>query len=577
MDIPAELKKALQLHQAGKYFEAAEIYRAILGEQPNNPDALNLLGLIFQTAGNLDLAIKLLEEATVVQPDFFVPFVNLGNVLQEAGQLEEAVQAFQKAVDLNPEHPETANNLASALNELGRHEDAATACKIALAAKGSFAEAHNNLGNALAALNRPKEAVESYQKALAFKPAFGDAHFNLGKTLLKMGDKEAAAESLRLAVSLDGENALKHFNLGNGLMALDRYEEAGAAFREAIRLEPDNADALGNLGASLQSLGQLDDSVAAFRQAIDRQPDSADLHWNLSLALLQRGDYEEGWREFEWRWDNPAFTSPSRQFPQPQWSGEDIKGKTILLHAEQGLGDTLQFIRYAPLVAARGAKVILECRPPLTRLSAETDGVDQVISLGEDLPDFDCHIPLMSLPLVFETTVDTIPADVPYLTAPPAAITDAEGLKIGIVWGGSPTHINDHNRSCDVSLFAPLFDIPGTTFFSLQADARATDLHALDLPSNVIDLTGDLQDFADTATAVAALDLVISVDTAVLHLAGALAKPAWGLIPFAPSYLWMNDRDDSPWYPTVRLFRQTLVHDWDSVFEQVASDLKNWG
>ncbi|MCH7486264.1 MAG: tetratricopeptide repeat protein [Proteobacteria bacterium] len=577
MDIAGELRKGLGLHRDGRLAEAGDIYARVLEAEPDNADALNLMGVVLQAAGDCVGAIGLLRRATELAPEYFAAHVNLGNAQQGAGRLEDAVCALQTAIRLNPDAPEALNNLASVLNGLGRHQEAEDACARALALAPRFAEALNNLGNALIGLGRAEEAAQNFQASLAIDANSAEAHFNLGNALMDLGATREAAASYGRAVDLDGDDTHKLYNLGNALRALDRAEDAVDCYRRALEADPDNTDALNNLAAACKDLGKLDEARECYRRALSFEPDSADLHWNHSLVLLQSGEFAEGWREYEWRWRTPSFAHILRDFEPPRWEGGDLSGKTILVHAEQGFGDAIQFVRYAPMVAARGGRVVLECRPGLERLFAGVEGVAEVVTLGAPLPPFDVHIPLMSLPRVFATELDTIPDAVPYLSLPAGAeagdeITAAPGLKVGIVWAGSPTRPDNDKRSCEPGHFAPLMGIPGTTFFSLQVGEFAAGLRELE--GEAVDLAPGLGDFADTAAAVQALDLVISVDTAVLHLAGALARPAWGALSFATGFLWMQGRDDSPWYPTMRLFRQETPGDWEPVFRRLGRELE---
>ncbi len=483
------LKEGLALHQAGNLAEAGEVYRDILEAEPDNVDALNLMGVVLQAGGELDTAVTLLEQAATLAPDYPAPLVNLGNALQLKGRLEDAVDTFEKALALDPNLAEAANNLASALNDLGRHPEAADACAKALKLMPDFGEAHNNLGNALAGLGKPKEAEESYHRAVDINPGHATAYFNLGNALADQGLMEDALGHYRKAVSLDGGNAEKHYNLANTALKLDRYEEARESFENAIDIDGAYLDAHCNLGSALQSLGRMEDSIASYRRALALAPkgaanddgesggDNADLHWNLALALLQNGDYAEGWAEYEWRWKNPDFTTPAKDTPKPLWDGGDLKGKTLLLHDEQGIGDTMQFIRYAPLAAAKGARVVVECRAEMTRLFAAMEGVDRVVERGGELPAFDCHAPLISLPRIFATTLDTVPNQIPYLSAPEGTPVDARiheggGLSVGFAWAGSPTHRNDANRSVDPGRFEPLMGFRGRGSSAFRSAAR---------------------------------------------------------------------------------------------------------
>ncbi len=579
MTIADKLQNALQLHQSGNLADAGLLYQEILREDPDQVDALNLLGVVLSTAGKMDAAITLLARACELAPDFAGPFVNLGNVLQATGRLDEAVDAFQKGLTLAPEQAETANNLASALNALGRHEEALDSCTQALAGNPNLGAAHVNMGNALLAMDNAKEAMVSYKKALELNPADSTAHFDLGNAEMKLEKYDAAHASYTRAVSLDFSNAEKHYNLGNACQALDRFDEAISAYDKAIEINPAYIDAICNRGATLQKMDRVDEAIAALRAALAGEPESPDLHWNLSLALLQNGDYTEGWAEYEWRWQTPTFLAYARDFGVPRWDGEALEGRTLLIDAEQGFGDALQFIRYAELVAANhDGRIIVECRPQLSPLFSAMPGIDACIDLGAELPPFDLYCPLMSLPHVLGDSVEHVPADIPYVRVPEGVpvdtrITGAEGLKVGLAWAGSPTRVDNHKRSCPLTELAPLWAVPGISLFSLQVGKYQHDIEQLSDDHGIVDLAEDLGDFADTACAVAALDLVISVDTSVLHLAGALGKPAWGLMSKPTGFLWQTERGDSPWYPSVRLFRQPEPGNWAGMIEIVAAEL----
>ncbi len=578
MTIEQDLQRGLQLHQAGRVLEAAEIYRSIIKTRPQTGDAWNLLSAIFFDTGNTEAAVAAATQATALMPDFFPAFVNLGNALQAAGRINDALIAFSKAAALDPDSPEAQSNLASALNALGRHQEALAAAQAALELKPDFPEALNNRGNAEAGLNRLDAAVGTYRTLLRLRPDSADAYYNLGGALMRLGALEEAIGCYRTAVRFDPDGAEKHFNLGNALRAAGLMPDAETSYRNALILRPGYRDALYNLGAALQGQGRLDEAEASYREVLTLEPDSADVHWNLALVLLQKGNYRDGWQEYEWRWRNPDFPTPRRDFDKPAWNGEDLTGKTILIHAEQGYGDAIEFCRYVPLVAKRGGRVVLESRPALTPLFATLDGVAERVSLGDPLPDFDCHVPLMSLPRVFGTTLESVPADIPYLGVPAGRTADpriavAAGLKVGFVWAGSRTRQDNSMRSCTPRDFATLFTVPDTTFFSLQVDDK-DDALAPFLGPTVVDLGKGFADFADTAAAIRELDLVVTVDTAVAHLAGALGKPVWVLLAFSPSFLWLMGRDDSPWYPGVRLFRQTAWGDWTTVFIRVKEALR---
>ena len=410
-----------------------------------------------------------------------------------------------------------------------------------------YAAALNNRGNTLKELKRFDEALASFDRALAVRPDYADALNNRGNT-----SKE-----------------------------LKRFDEALASYDGALAVRPEHAEALNNRGNSLNEQKRFDEALASYDRALAVRPDYADAHWNESLVRLLTGDFARGWEKFEWRWKNESLNLSPRNFAQPLWLGENgIAGKTILLHSEQGLGDTIQFCRYAPLVAARGARVLLQVPESLQDLMASLAGVAQVIGSTSKLPDFDLHSPLLSLPLAFGTRLDTIPSATPYLSASSESVRSwniSLGLKyrprIGLVWSGNPAHKNDHNRSIKLETLLPLLDIDAT-FVSLQKDIHADDASVLKDRSDLLNFGDKLKDFSETAGLVSNLDLVISVDTSVAHLAGALAKPVWVLLPFLSDWRWLLDRDDSPWYPTARLFRQHAAGDWSGVVGDVGVELK---
>jgi tetratricopeptide (TPR) repeat protein len=497
---------------------------------------------------------------------------NLAISLIDAGRLEQAVLACHQAIVLEPNFAEAHNNLAVALKKLGRLDEAITACSAAIALRPTYAEAHSNLGNALFETGRIEPAITAYRRALDLKPDYLAALNNLGTALGKAGQFTQAIDAYTAAIKLKPDVAEVHNNLGVALGGIGRLDDAIGAFRRAIQINSGYAEAWANLGAVLCDSGDGESALAACRRAIELRPDLAIAHSNYALILLRLGHYELGWPEHEWRFKcNPKFRP--RSFSQPRWDGSPLAGQTILLHAEQGWGDTIQFVRYAPLVASRGGRVILECQPELIRLLGNLPGVDQLVPFGQPLRPFDLHCPLLSLPAAIGTTLNSIPADVPYLHANSANWRErlnviGNRLKVGLVWAGRPTHTNDHNRSMQLSHFSRLSEIPNVAFYSLQKGPAAAQT-GLEL----IDFTTELNDFADTAALVGALDLVIAVDTAVAHLAGAIGKPVWVLLPMCADWRWMTERSDSPWYPTMRLFRQTRWGDWDQVVQNVARAL----
>jgi tetratricopeptide (TPR) repeat protein len=471
--------------------------------------------------------------------------------------------------------------------------------------------AHGNLAVAMWRARRAPRAEALCRRAIALDPNYLPAQRLLAELLRERNDVAAALACYERLFALDADNAITHNNFGLLLCKAKRFDEARAAFararalrpddpavrfneltirpndsglaeaidccREALEQNPDNANVLTNLSVSLQFAGRYGEAVDYAERAIAVDPEHYQAHFNLSLLLLLRGEFARGWREYEQRWRLPEVTKPN--YREPLWAGEPLDGKTILLQSEQGLGDTIQCLRYVPLVLARGGRVALRLERVLVRLAASLPGSVIITPTSARLPEFDVWCPLLSLPRVLGTQMDSIPASVPYLGARNAIaerwrrrLGGLPGLKVGLVWAGSANHINDARRSMKLERLKPLFEIPGMSFVSLQVGPRAADLAALPTGA-AVDVSAELTDFAETAGAIRNLDLVIAVDTSVVHLAGALGKAAWAMLPFSPDWRWLLERADSPWYPTVRLYRQSAPADWDSVVARVGADL----
>ncbi len=425
--------------------------------------------------------------------------------------------------------------------------------------------------------NRLGEAVELYARVLRLTPRLPDALGNMGAALRSLGLHDAAAACQSRAIALAPDRPSLHSNLGNALRDVDRLDDSLAAHRRAVELDPDSPGNWYNMGLVLQDLGRLEEAVDCFDRTLAADPDNAKCRWDRSLALMLIGDLEAGFAAYESRWELPD-TPPHGLPPERHWDGAPFPGKTLLLHQEQGFGDAIQFVRYAPMAKALGGDVTLRVHPSLIRLFESVGGVDRMVSRDGDPGPFDLHAPLLSVPRLLGTTLDSVPADVPYLAPPPRASFDLprvpEGdLGVGISWGGSPTHRNDRRRSAPLDAFLRLAENPSVHLHSLQKGERAAELRARGGAALCRDLDSRLGDFADTAAAIGALDLVISVDASVAHLAGALGREAWVLLPFAPDWRWLRDRDDSPWYPGLRLFRQATPGDWAGVFERVREAL----
>ena len=543
---PASLKRLFERANAeqaeGRLSEAAATCRGILASDERHAGAWHLLGVLALREGDAEKAIEHVGRAVALAPERADCRHTLGFALKAARRIPEAEAAFRQAIALDP----------------------------------NFVEAHYQLGNLLREARRFAAAEACYRRVLALRPDHYQAHNNLGVALGELGRLEDAARSFRRATELKPDYAEGYANLGHGLRAIGEAEAAEAACRRALALAPGFASAHLNLGLALQDLGYFDEALAAFREAGASDPDNAKAITSEAMLHLLRGDLAAGWEKYEARWKIGDL--PPRDFAQPQWRGEPLAGKTLLLHAEQGFGDAIQFLRYVPLAAARGGKIVLEIQKPLLPLAARIPGVT-VVARGAPLPEFDMHCPLLSLPLVFGTTLDSIPAETPYLSAAPerverwrARFVGGPELKIGFAWAGSPVHRNDMHRSIALERLAPLFTTQGVRWYSLQAGPRAADLAAAKT-WKIADLAPELTDFGETAAAIAELDLVIAADTAVAHLAGALGKPVWVMLPFAPDWRWLTGRADSPWYPSMRLFRQPRPGDWASVAAAVRDAL----
>ncbi len=628
------LREGLEHHRAGRLEEAAQLYRQALEADPQNADALHLTGMLAYQEGRLEAAAAWIERAIALRDEAAMFHNNLGTVLQALGRPAEALECFRKALGLQPDYPEAYSNAGNALQQLGRLEEALAHYEQALRLAPGCAEAHNNRGNALRQSGRYREAGEAFEralqlrpdyaeawlnlsgalremerleeaeaacrKALRLNPALGEAFANLSAVLLKQHRPAEAEQAARQAVRLKPELAEGHSNLAAALIEQKRFAEAAAPCGEALRLNPRlpeahanrgdicawfgqdqealreyelglalrpaSAELLNKRGFALEQLGRWDEALTCYEEAIRLKPDFAEARTNRAMAWLRKGDLARGFQEYEWRFRRRDC--PPRRFSAPPWEGGSFEGRTLLVHAEQGLGDAIQFLRYLPLAERLGGRVLFECRPRLRPLVPER-------WLAQPGESFDLHAPLMSLPRLLGTTLETIPAEVPYLAVDAGLLerwrrklAGAAGRKVGLVWAGNPDHSQDRKRSIPPELLAGLGAVQGVTFFSLQRGwrppAAGLEIHPLEEEEGLI---------TDTAAAILNLDLVISVDTMVAHLAGALGRPVWVLLAFAADWRWMLDREDSPWYPTMRLFRQRRPGEWREVIARVAEAL----
>ncbi len=609
LTLPQVLARAASSYQAGALGEAEQICRQIVTADPNYFLALFLLGAVQSKAGNYAAALASYDRALGVQADHAEALYNRGNTLKSLQRFDEAVASYDRALTARPDYPDALNNRGVALQALKRHDDALASHERALVMRPDHAEALYSCGLTLQMLGRFDEAIARYDRAIALRPNYIDAlgkrgdtlkelqrfdealasydcvlalrpddaetHNNRGIVLFELRRHDDALAAHDRALALRPDYAEAHNNRGNALKALKRFEDALASYNCALALRPLYAVALNNRGIIFIEMRRFDEALSDYRRALAVRPDFSDAHFNAAMCWLLTGDFERGWDEYEWRWKSTESIGVDRGFAQPVWRGEDIAGKTILLHPEQGLGDTIQFCRYAPLAAARGARVILEVQGPLRAIAETLAGPAQIVVSGEPLPDFDLHCPLLSLPPAFGTRLETVPAAVPYPHPSPDAVAAWHAKlgprrrpRIGLAWSGRAAHKNDHMRSTSLATLAPLFDLEAT-FVCVQKDIRPDDALLMKARGDILDFGAELADFTDTAALMANLDLVIAVDTSVAHLAGALGRPLWVLLPFTPDWRWLIDRDDNPWYPTARLFRQDAGREWDPVIARV--------
>ncbi|WP_449380217.1 tetratricopeptide repeat protein [Bradyrhizobium sp. UFLA05-112] len=562
--------------------EAIELLQRALAIRQNDAQALEILGDAFTVDGRRVDAIACYRRAIRLAAARAQLHSKLGIALNDSGQHAEAVEAMQQAVTRDPNSAVIHFNLGVVLKDAGRPDAAVDAYRRAIELRPDGADAYVNLGLALEELGRHNEAIVCYRKALVLDPANVEASINLGAALEELGCRDEAVAACRQALALDPAHVDAHINLGVALQGQDQLDAAIACYRQALVLDPENAKALSNLGVALQQQGRGEIALDVVQRAAALAPSSGKIRFNLAINLLRHGKLDQGWDEYEWRWRGGVRNLSAPNLPQPLWQGEDLANRTLLVRSEQGLGDVLQFVRYLPLLARAGARVILLAPRGLERLLRSS--LAGVTVIGEDAqrPHFDFHIPLMSLARLFRTDLDNIPAEIPYLVADPAAVAawqqhlGADGdLRVGVVWSGNPKHRGDRQRSIAAAALLPELLTPGVRLYGLQKDVRPADHAALlELSHAVTDLSPHLNDLADTAAALCALDLLISVDTSVVHLAGALGRPVWTLLPFTPDWRWLLKREDSPWYPTARLYRQERRNDWSGVFERLRADLR---
>jgi tetratricopeptide (TPR) repeat protein len=551
-NIGEAMSEAVTAHRQGRLRDAEKIYARVLKAAPNHFDALNLLGTIKAQQGHVGEAHRLFAAAVKANPAAAPALSNLGQALHALKRNTEALEHLDRARALAPDD----------VNILYQH------------------------ANVLLSLDRPSEALAEFQAVLAQLPPQAPQHvearINCGLAQAALGRPEAALAEFDAALALMPGHPAAHYNRGVALIKLGRYEEAVIANDAALAAEPGHGNAWLNRGKALAQLNRYDEAMASYGEVLAIKKDHADAHFNQALALLTQGQYRPGFTAYEWRWRRTGM-APQKSRGKPLWLGEyPLARKTVLLHGEQGLGDTIQFARYVPVLAAAGARVVLEVQPELKALMSRLDGTPSVIARGDAPGDqnlaFDVHCPLGSLPLALKTESGNVPARVPYLTADGARLAkwSAEigalpAPRIALAWSGNPDHDNDRNRSIALRRLKPLFEGGAASFISIQRELHGDDAQAL-AASRITHVGAELEDFADTAAVLALCDLVITVDTAAAHLAGAMGRPVWVLVPFAPDWRWTLSGETTPWYPTARLFRQTKPDDWDDVIARVGAE-----
>lgn len=581
-EMPQDLfAQALQLHQQGHLDQARALYAALLAELPGHAQAMHMLGALALQTGDARLAIRWINAS--IDIDAFNPasHLNLGLAWQAQGQWPRALACFDEALRLQPDYAQGLLHRGGALHACQRLDEALQCYQRVLQLHPDFAEAWYNQGLALAALGRTAQAQASYARAIALRPGYAPALNNCGVILEAQQQLDEAAHHYGLAIASQPDFAPAHYNLGNVRRTQQRWQEALAAYDTCLALQADNAQAWLNRALALQALGLRAQALECYDRAITIDPHYADAYWNKALDLLAAGDFAQGWPLYEWRWQRANFSAQRRSFSQPLWLGQaDVDGKTVLLHAEQGLGDTLQFCRFVPLVRALGAQVWLEVPRSLISVCQGLEGVHRVIEKTPNPPLTDLHCPLLSLPLALRIRQDQLPERVPYLRSSQAqrevwrqTLGPTTLPRIGVVWSGNPADRHDAQRSLRLEQWLPYLP-PGLDYLCLQKALRQEDCMAL--AQSGIRFVGDaIGDFSDTAALCDLVDLVVSVDTSVAHLAGAMGRPTWILLPHDADWRWMYEREDSPWYPSVRLYRQGPARAWPAVLQRVAEDLQS--
>ena len=549
------------------------MYREILAQNPNDPDALHMLGMLGGQTGHHGPGIELVSAAIRNNPTNPIYYLTLSELQLNSAQNQEAIDTCDAGLKIKPDFAELYNHLGVGFKALGRIDEALEAYRQALRLSPNLSVVHNNLAGVHKERGELDEALSEAHEAVRLRPETPLFHFTLGETFNARRENQKAIPHFLEALRLNPNFVPAILSLGNAHMGLQQYSQALDHFERVVSINPQSADAWVGIGIARWELGYIHACIHAFQNAIEIDPNSKWGHFNLGNILLLMGDFENGWKEYEWR--------PLLPLNRPRWDGSSLAGKTILLHVEQGVGDIIQFIRYAPMVKAMGARIILGCRPALFGLMATIPSIDVVTDTVEETLHYDVHLPLLSLPRIFKTDLTNIPNQIPYIFANPSRAQEwneklrfpKDRLKVGLAWAGSPGHNADRYRSISLAQLAPLAQVSNVTYYSFQTGPGALKPGETPEGMDIVDVGPDLKDYTDSAAIVSHLDLVITVDTSMAHLAGAMGKPTWILLRSqVPDWRWLLERSDSPWYPTARLFRQK-GNDWATVIQRVAAEL----
>jgi tetratricopeptide (TPR) repeat protein len=565
---------AAELHRRRDLADAERAYRQVLQLDAGNVDAHHLLGVLLFETGRTDEALPEFDRALKINPNFANAHYNLGRALAELGRFNESIVAYRRAIEHQPDFTHAHYNLGNLFTQLRRQDEAIQCFRRAIASDPNYPKAYTNLGHLLLKREDP-EATACFEKAAALEPNSITGLLNLSKALRQKGDLVSAEKSIDRALTLDAECAGAFSELGMIRREQAKLDDALTMLHKANRLQPNDSEILSNLALVYMALEQFEETIAMFKRAIEINPDFSEARLNLGITYLLTGDLDRGWPQYDYR-----YRSKLEPTQRPRWDGGTLSGKTILLYPEQGMGDSIQFIRFGALLKERDARVLFGCPESLLRLFKTCPGIDLVLPDRSPLPPFDCHARLLSLPGLLGINLSNIPATVPYLFPPNelveawgARLAHLDGFKVGIAWQGNPKHKGDRQRSVKLAQFEPLSRIDGVRLVSLQQGFGVEQIAQAGGNVQIYD-PGPLGDFLESAAVIRNLDLVITVDSAIAHLAGALGVATWVALPRAPDWRWMLGREDSPWYPSMRLFRQERAGEWEPMFAKIVHSIK---